>query len=79
MQRCERFCTGRMDIAKHQHVFEAIFAPNLVPAPTLERLRVFESTEQNVPNRNVCEIVCVMMKLMMDTVGFRPLEDETEP
>ena len=79
MQRRELFRAGRMNIAKHQHVFEPIFAPTLVTALPFKLLWILKCTKEHVPNRDVREIVCMMTELMMDAMRFGPLEDETEP
>lgn len=68
-----------MHIAKDEHVLEPILAPTLVTAVSLECLRILECSKEHVPKRDVREIVCVMLKLMMDAVRFGPLENETEP
>jgi hypothetical protein len=49
MQRCELFYTGRMNIAKYQHVFEPILTPNLIAAASSECLGIFECAKEYVP------------------------------
>ena len=78
MQRCELFDTGRMNIAKYQHVFEPILTPNLIAAASSECLGIFEGAKEYVPKRNVREVVGVMAELMMDAMRFGPLENEAE-
>lgn len=52
MQWRELFCGGRINIAKDQHVFEAIFAPALVSVASFKSLRVF-----NVP-KSMMDLIC---------------------
>ena|SRR6266496_1534027 len=68
-----------MNIAKDQHVLEAILTPTLVAALSLKRFRIFERAKKYVPQRNVREVVGVMTELMMDPMRFGSLEDEAEP
>src|SRR5437762_906835 len=79
MQRLKLLRAGRVDIAKREHVFEAILAPAFVTAASIELFWIFERAEEHVPNRQVGEIIGVMTKLMMDAMGFRSLKDEAEP
>jgi hypothetical protein len=66
-------------ISKNEHVFESILAPTRVTAPAFKFLRISECAEEDVPKRDVREIICVMTELMMNAMRFGPLEDETEP
>ena len=68
-----------MNITEKQHVLESILAPTLVAAAPIESFRILKCAENHVPNWNVREVVCVVLKLMMNPVGFRPLEDESDP
>src|SRR5712691_3811395 len=79
MQRLKLFGAGRVHISKRQHVFESIFAPTLVTALSFKFLRILECDKEHVPDRDVREIVSMMVKLMMDAMRFRSLENETEP
>lgn len=79
MQWSELLRAGCMNVSKKQHVLESIFAPTVVAAAPLELFRILEGAEHHVPNRNVREVVCVMANLMMNPMGFRPLEDESKP
>lgn len=79
MQSRELFRRGRMNIAEDQHVFEPVLAPTLVTAFPFKLFWIFKRAKEHVPKWNVGEIVCMMTKLMMNAMGFRPLEDESEP
>jgi hypothetical protein len=68
-----------MDIPKSEHVRKPILSPLFVPAATFECLRIFERSKENVPKRDIREIVCVMSKLMMHAMRFRSLKDEAKP
>jgi hypothetical protein len=68
-----------MNTAKDQHVFESVLAPILVAAASLKCLWILEGAKEHVPDWNIGEIICVMTKLMMDAMGFGPLENETNP
>ncbi|MDB6147385.1 MAG: hypothetical protein JWO45_1049 [Spartobacteria bacterium] len=77
MEGPERFRVGRVNIAKCEHVFESIFAPVVVAAASLERPGVPEGSEEEIPHRNVGEIVGVMSVLMMNAMGFRTLKNKS--
>src|SRR5438477_3720305 len=79
MQSRELFCSGRMNIAKEQHVFESILAPSLITASAFECLRIFECAKKHVPEWDVREVVSVMTELMMNAMRFRPLENKAHP
>ena len=68
-----------MDVPEDEHVIKSIFTPRFVAASSFEASRVFESAEQNVPDRNVREIISVVTKLMMHPMGLRPLKNKSEP
>jgi hypothetical protein len=68
-----------MNIAKDQHVFEAIFAPSFISALAVECLRIFECAKEHVPNWDVREVVRVMTELMMNPMRFRALENKADP
>ncbi|MEN3368612.1 MAG: hypothetical protein V7609_755 [Verrucomicrobiota bacterium] len=71
--------SGRMHIAKSEHVVKAIFPPIFVAAASAKLCRVLEGAEEHVPDRQVREIVGVMTKLMMNAMRLRPLEKVADP
>jgi hypothetical protein len=79
MERSGAHHRSRVDIAKCQHVVEAILPPSLVTALTSKFCRVLERAEENVPNGQVAEVIGVMAELMVHSVRFRSLEKVTEP
>jgi len=68
MQRGQLLGAGGMNVPKEEHVLESIFAPALIPAAPLELLRILESAEDHVPDRNVGKVVGVMAELMMNAM-----------
>jgi hypothetical protein len=68
-----------VDVAKGEHVLEAIFPPRFVTALAAKFCRVFEGAEEHVPNGQVGKVIGVMSKLMVNAMGFRSLEKVTEP
>ena len=79
MKRGKIFDSFLMQIPEGQNVFETIFPPIIEAASGAEPNWIFEGLEHHVPNRKIGEIVRVMFVLMMDSVGFRSLNDKAEP
>jgi hypothetical protein len=57
-----------VDVAKGEHVVEAIFPPRFVTAPAAKFCRVFEGAEEHVPKGQVGKVIGMMSKLMMDAM-----------
>jgi hypothetical protein len=57
-----------MNITEEQHVLESILAPTLVAAAPFESFRISKCAEDHVPDWNIREVVCVVLKLMMNPV-----------
>lgn len=79
MQGCESFYVCRVNIAKNEHVLEPILAPTLVPAASVECLRILEGIKEDVPKWDIREIIRVMPELMMHAMRFRSLKNEADP
>jgi len=79
MERLKAFGAGSMDVAKRQHVFEAVFPPAFVTAMSFEFFRILKCPEKNVPQRNVGKVIGMMAKLMVNPVRLRALKNVTKP
>lgn len=79
MQSRKFFGAGRVNVSKEQHVFEPTLAPPFVAASAFKCFWILERAKEHVPQRDVREVVSVMTKLMMNPMGFRPLENEADP
>ena len=75
-----QFCgPAPVDIPESEHVFKSFLTPGLEPAPSVELVWITESAEKDIPDREVREVARVMLKLMVNTMGFRALHEKSEP
>lgn len=79
MKRGDVFDALLVNISERQDVFETIFSPVIEPACRVEPSWILERFEQHVPNREIGEVIRVMFVLMMNAVGFRPLNNQAKP
>ena len=68
-----------VDVAKGQHLFEALFPLDFKPAARRTNDRVFQRPEKRVPDWQVGKVIRVAPELMMNTVRLRTLHNKTEP
>ncbi len=66
-------------VPEGEQVFEAVLPPVVVAARVLEPPGVLERSEHDVEDRQVREVVGVVVVLVVDAVRLGPLDDEAEP
>jgi len=66
-------------VAERQHVLKSVFPPVVESAAAAKLGRVLKRPEQNVPDRQIREIIRVVTELMMHTMRFRTLKHESKP
>ena len=78
-RRTIRFAAVCMHIAKCEHVLETVLSPIIKAASADTADRILECSEEEIPDREVSEVVRVMFMLMMHPMRFGALNEIAQP
>src|SRR5438045_7029109 len=68
-----------VDVGERQHRSESVGGRLVEARGAVEPRRIAEAAEQQVPERQIAVIIGVDVALVMNAMGFRPLDQVSEP